>query len=48
MIRPLLSLEWLSFEKKEVKASYQYRKESPKQEKMDYMEFIERVFLYIK
>ena len=43
MIRPLLSLKRLSFDETEGKVCYQYEKDSSKQERMDYVEFIGRV-----
>ncbi len=39
-IRPLLSLKRLAFDETEGKVSYQYGKDSSKQELMDYPEFI--------
>jgi len=47
MIRPLLSLERLSFEEKEGKVCYQYGKEAEEVERMDYPEFIARVTSHI-
>jgi len=47
MIRPLLSLERLSFEEKEGKVSYRYGKEAEEVERMDYLEFIARVTSHI-
>ena len=47
MIRPLLSLKRLSFDETEGKVSYQYEKNSSKQERMDYLEFIARVTSHI-
>jgi hypothetical protein len=47
MIRPLLSLERLSFEEKEGGVSYRYGKESEEKERMDYLEFIARVTSHI-
>ena len=47
MIRPLLSLERLSFDEKEGRASYRYGKGPKAQEKMDYLEFIARVTSHI-
>jgi len=47
MIRPLLTLERLSFSEKEVKVSYRYGKEGEQEERMDYLEFIARVTSYI-
>jgi len=46
-IRPLLSLERLSFEEKEGKVSYRYGKEAEEVERMDYLEFIARVTSHI-
>jgi len=43
MIRPLLSLERLSFDEMEGRVNYQYNKDSPQQEKMDYLKLIARV-----
>ena len=40
LIRPLLSLKRLSFSEKEGLINYQYAKEMPEKERMDYMEFI--------
>jgi hypothetical protein len=42
MIRPLLSLERLSFLEKEGKVSYRCGKEGEEEERMDYPEFIAR------
>jgi hypothetical protein len=47
MIRPLLSLERLSFSEKEGRVSYRYGKGAKDQEKMDYLEFIARVTSHI-
>jgi len=47
MIRPLLSLKRLSFSEKEGQVNYQYAKEMPEKERMDYMEFIARVTSHI-
>ncbi len=47
MIRPLLSLERLSFDEKEGKVRYQYGKEAKETEHMDYLEFIARVTSHI-
>jgi hypothetical protein len=47
MIRPLLSLERLSFEEKEGKVCYRYGKEAAEVERMDYLEFIARVTSHI-
>ena len=47
MIRPLLSLQRLSFDETEGKVCYQYDKSQPKEEKMDYLEFIARVTSHI-
>jgi len=47
MIRPLLSLERLSFEEKEGEVSYRYGKEGEEEERMDYLEFIARVTSHI-
>jgi len=46
MIRPVLSLERLSFEE-ESKVSYWYGKEGEAKERMDYLEFIARVTSHI-
>ena len=46
MIRPLLSLERLSFDEKEGKVCYRYGKES-EEERMDYLEFVARVTSHI-
>jgi len=46
MIRLLLSLKRLSFDEKDGKVCYQYRN-SLKQERMDYLEFIARVTSHI-
>ena len=46
MIRPLLSLKRSSFDEKDGKVCYQYRN-SLKQERMDYLEFIARVTSHI-
>ena len=47
MIRPLLSLERLSFSEKEGQVSYRYGKEAAEVERMDYLEFIARVTSHI-
>ena len=47
MIRPLLSLERLSFSEKEGRVSYRYGKGAKDQEKMDYLEFVARVTFHI-
>jgi hypothetical protein len=47
MIRPLLSLERLSFSDKEGKVCYRYGKEAEEVERMDYLEFIARVTSHI-
>ncbi len=47
MIRPLLSLERLSFSEKEGKVSYRYGKDAEEVERMDYLEFIARVTSHI-
>jgi hypothetical protein len=47
MIRPLLSLERLSFSEKEGKVIYRYGKEAEEVERMDYLEFIARVTSHI-
>lgn len=47
MIRPLLSLERLSFLDQEDKIGYRYGRDRPEQERMDYLEFIARVTSYI-
>jgi len=47
MIRPLLSLERLSFSEKEGKLSYQYGKEAEEAEQMDYLDFIAWVTSHI-
>jgi hypothetical protein len=47
MIRPLLSLERLSFDEKEGKVRYRYGKEAEELERMDYLEFIARVTSHI-
>jgi hypothetical protein len=47
MIRPLLSLERLSFDEKEGRVRYRYGKGAKDQEKMDYLEFIARVTSHI-
>lgn len=41
MIRPLLSLERLSFSEKEGKVCYRYGKKAKEVERMDYLGFIE-------
>lgn len=47
MIRPLLSLEGLSFNEPEGKVCYQYAKQSSEQEPMDYLEFIAKTTSHI-
>ena len=47
MIRPLLSLERLSFDEKEAKICYRYGKDTEEVERMDYLEFIARVTSHI-
>jgi len=47
MIRPLLSLERLSFLEKEGQVGYRYGKEAEDEERMDYLEFIARVTSHI-
>ena len=47
MIRPLLSLQRLSFDEAEGKVCYQYDKSQSKEERMDYLEFIARVTSHI-
>ena len=47
MIRPLLSLELLSFDEKEGKVCYRYGKEGEQVERMDYLDFIARVTSHI-
>ena len=47
MIRPLLSLERLSFSEKEGKVLYRHGKEREEVERMDYLEFIARVTSHI-
>jgi len=47
MIRPFLSLKRLSFSEKGGQVNYQYAKEMPEKERMDYMEFIARVTSHI-
>jgi hypothetical protein len=47
MIRPLLSLDRLSFSEKEGKVCYRYGKEAEEVERMDYLEFIARVTSHI-
>jgi len=47
MIRPLLSLERLSFSEKEGQVCYRYGKEAEDEERMDYLEFISRVTSHI-
>jgi len=47
MIRPLLSLERLSFDEKEGKVIYRYGDGAEKLERMDYLEFIARVTSHI-
>lgn len=47
MIRPVLSLERLSFNENDGKVSYRYGKEGEEQERMDYLEFVVRVTSHI-
>jgi len=47
MIRPILSLKRLSFDKAKGQVIYQYAKHSSKLERMDYLEFIARVTSHI-
>jgi hypothetical protein len=47
MIRPLLSLERLSFDEKEGKVCYRYGEGQEEVERMDYLEFIARVTSHI-
>jgi hypothetical protein len=47
MVRPLLSLERLSFSEKEGQVCYRYGKEAEEVERMDYLEFIARVTSHI-
>jgi len=47
MIRPLLSLERLSFSEKEGQVCYRYGKEAAEVERMDYLEFIARGISHI-
>jgi hypothetical protein len=47
MIRPLLSLEHLSFDERTGQVGYQYGKKSQEVERMDYLEFIARVTSHI-
>jgi hypothetical protein len=47
MIRPVLSLERLSFNGKEGQVGYRYGKEAKDLERMDYLEFIARVTSHI-
>ena len=47
MIRPLLSLERLSFDEREGKVCYQYGEGAEEVERMDYLEFIARVTSHI-
>jgi hypothetical protein len=47
MIRPLLSLKRLSLDDQEGKVCYQCDKSQPKEEHMDYLEFIARVTSHI-
>jgi hypothetical protein len=47
MIRPILSLERLSFDEKEGKVGYRYGQAACDQETMDYLEFIARVTSHI-
>ncbi|MDH7556648.1 MAG: transposase, partial [Candidatus Methanosuratincola sp.] len=47
MIRPLLSLQRLSFDEKEGKVCYRYGEEAKDEERMDYLEFIARTTSHI-
>ena len=47
MIRPILSLKRLSFDKTQGQVIYQYGKHNSKLERMDYLEFIARVTSHI-
>jgi len=47
MIRPLLSLQRLSFDETEGRILYQYEKGKLETERMDYMEFIGRLTSHI-
>jgi len=47
MIRPLLSLERLSFDEQTGMVGYRYLKESREVERMDYLEFIAQVVSHI-
>ena len=47
MIRPVLSLERLSFDEKEGKVCYRYGEGAEEVERMDYLEFIARVTSHI-
>jgi len=47
MIRPVLSLERLSFNGQEGQVCYRYGKEARETERMDYLEFIARVTSHI-
>jgi len=47
MIRPLLSLERLSFDERERKVGYRYGEKPEEVERMDYLEFIARVTAHI-
>ena len=47
MIRPLLSLERLSFDEKKGKICYRYGKDAEEEERMDYLDFIARVTSHI-
>ena len=47
MIRPILSLQRLSFDETEGQLLYQYDKGKLKTERMDYLEFIARVTSHI-
>ena len=47
IIRPVLSLECLSFDESEGKVRYQYDKHDSEEELMDYLEFIARVTSHI-
>jgi len=46
-IRPLLSLEWLTFLEPEGKVGYRWGRNGAEQETMDYLEFIARVTFHI-
>jgi hypothetical protein len=47
MIRPFLSLERLSLDEREGKVTYRYGESPEEVERMDYLEFIARVFFVI-